>query len=75
MEFTNERESKRVFVAGHLAPFISRVTHGEVANCRYDVRDGREIIAVEYSNGHTQLVDVSMDSQIAMAKDVLRAIG
>lgn len=74
MEFTNEYESKRVFVAGHLAPFISRVTHGEVVNCKYDVRDGCEIVTVEYRNGYTKLVDVSMDSQIAMARDVLRAI-
>jgi hypothetical protein len=75
MKFTNEHDSKRVFVAGHLSPFISRVTHGEVANCRYDVRDGCEIITVEYSNGYTRLVNVSMDSRIAMVKDVLRAIG
>ena len=66
-------EEKRQFVNCELTSLIYKVD-SSVARLRYEYDNGDEFVTIEYRNGHNQKVDVTADSLVALARDVLKEI-
>ena len=66
-------EEKRQFVNCELTSLVYKVD-SSVALLRYEYENGDEFVTIEYRNGHNQKVDVTADSLVALARDVLKEI-
>ena len=66
-------EEKREFVNCELTSLIYKVGNS-IARLIYQYDNGDEFVTIEYRNGHNQKVDVTADSLIALARDVLKEI-
>ena len=75
-EMTAEEREKSAFVTGQLACMLECATRGWVEAARYvvDAATNAEVVWVEVSGDRMIRVNVSGDSEWAIAKDVMRVL-
>jgi hypothetical protein len=71
---TNVQREKYVFVKSELCALLRRCDR-TIEDVEYTVlEDGTEIVKVIWNNGYYQCVDITCDSLMQIAKDVLREV-
>jgi len=74
MTMTNVQREKYVFVKSELCLLLRRCDR-VIDDVDYLVlEDGSEIVKVIYENGYYKCIDVTCDSLMQIAKDVLREV-
>ena len=69
-----EQQAKQRFVERKLGPMLMAATGGFVTGCSYSTWGANEEVLVTAA-GKLFAVNVTCDSQWAIAKDVMRAVG
>lgn len=69
-----EFEDKAKFVSMKLLPLVSAATAGQVVGLEFDYRDGEETVTATYKDHTRQEIDVTGDTLLTLAEDVLRAV-
>lgn len=69
-----EFNTRAKFVYINLLKLVQVATGGRVESFGYDVSDDGEVISVRYADGCIQTVDVTGDSLLDMARDVLGVV-
>lgn len=71
---TNVQKEKRVFVRSELSMLLIRCDRS-IEEVDYIVlEDGSEVVKVIWENGYYKSIDVTCDSLMQIAKDVLREV-
>lgn len=71
---SNTQREKYVFVKSELCALLRRCDR-TIEDVEYTVlEDGTEIVKVIWNNGYYQCVDITCDSLMQIAKDVLREV-
>ncbi|WP_298021125.1 hypothetical protein [uncultured Dysosmobacter sp.] len=70
-----EFEDKAKFISARLLPLTAAATEGDVAGLDFEYRDGSETVTITYKDGTRQEVDVTGDTLLMLAQDVLGAVG
>ena len=65
---------KAKFVYTKLLPLVREASRSDVDSLRYEATDDAETVVIHYANGGTVQVDVTADSLVALAMDVLRKV-
>lgn len=65
---------KAKFVYTKLLPLVQEACMSDVDSLCYEVIDDEETVVVHYANGGKVRVDVTADSLVALAMDVLRKV-
>ena len=65
---------KAKFVYTKLLPLVQEASREGVDSLCYEASDDAETVVVHYANGGTVQVDVTADSLVALAMDVLRKV-
>lgn len=65
---------KAKFVYTKLLPLVQEACRSDVDSLCYEVTDDEETVVVHYANGGKVHVDVTADSLVALAMDVLRKV-
>ena len=71
---TDEQARKKLFVSGALTTLLREATGRYVLHLHYHVDGHDEIVTVTYASMTQQDVNVSCDSEWAIAKDVMSAV-
>ena len=62
-------------VHDHLLPLLIYATDGEVKFAKYVACGSDERVEIKFRNDYIKSVNVACDSQLALCRDVLRALG
>ena len=65
---------KAKFVYTKLLPLLREATRDMVDSVNYEAREDEETVVIHYAGGGTVHVDVTADSLVALAMDVLRKV-
>ena len=65
---------KAKFVYTKLLPLVQEASRSDVDGLCYEATDDTETVVIHYAGGGTVLVDVTADSLVALAMDVLRKV-
>lgn len=65
---------KAKFVYTKLLPLVQEASRDNVESVSYEGRDDEETVVIHYAGGGTVHVDVTADSLVALAMDVLRKV-
>ena len=65
---------KAKFVYTKLMPLVQEACRSDVDSLSYEASDDAETVVIHYANGGKVHVDVTADSLVALAMDVLRKV-
>lgn len=71
--YTDEQNDKNHFVIYYLQDMLHYIDNG-IHKVKYTATEDTETVTIGYDGGHELAVDVTADSLVALARDVLKKI-